>query len=351
MALEINRLTYALGAKVRGVDLRDPLDTDTVAQIRSAWLEHQVLVFPDTDITPEQQLQFSAYFAPLEDYPLVHYRLDGYPKIFLLSNRDSQGRPSETRNAARHWHSDLSFTNRSINLHVHPLVPLDGRGGVLALAPPFPLHSRHDENILRVCSQRRPEIYDLTSPEKAAEMRDTLRVASAHYRPDGPIKLPAPLPDIDLLMADEVSSTLVIAELKWLRKTLRPAEIPGREAELLKGIGQLESIRQFLAEQPSHLARQRRLPNAVSEYEHVHYLLVARDYWRWVEPQDGIAIVDHDALARALARSESLHGTVSDLLTHDWLPVEGRDFRVQYDRATANGVAIESQVFYSTAPA
>jgi alpha-ketoglutarate-dependent taurine dioxygenase len=34
MALEINRLTYALGAKVRGVDLRDPLDTDTVAQIR-----------------------------------------------------------------------------------------------------------------------------------------------------------------------------------------------------------------------------------------------------------------------------------------------------------------------------
>lgn len=112
MALEINRLTYALGAKVRGVDLRDPLDTDTVAQIRSAWLEHQVLVFPDTDITPEQQLQFSAYFAPLEDYPLVHYRLDGYPKIFLLSNRDSQGRPSETRNAARHWHSDLSFTNK-----------------------------------------------------------------------------------------------------------------------------------------------------------------------------------------------------------------------------------------------
>jgi len=112
MALEFRRLTYALGAQVRGLDLRQPLDSDTVAQLRRAWLEHQVLVFPDADITPEQHLRFSGYFAPLEDYPLVHYRLDGYPKIFLLSNRDHQGKPSETRNAARHWHSDLSFTNK-----------------------------------------------------------------------------------------------------------------------------------------------------------------------------------------------------------------------------------------------
>lgn len=112
MAIEVRRLSYALGAEVRGVDLRNPLDGDTVAAIRRAWLEHQVLVFPGADITPEQQLRFSGYFAPLEEYPLVHYRLEGYPEIFLLSNRDHQGKPSETRNAARHWHSDLSFTNK-----------------------------------------------------------------------------------------------------------------------------------------------------------------------------------------------------------------------------------------------
>ena len=69
-------------------------------------------MFPDQQVTPEQQLRFSACFAPLEEYPLVHYRLPGYPEIFLLSNRDSGGKPSETRNAARHWHSDLSFTNK-----------------------------------------------------------------------------------------------------------------------------------------------------------------------------------------------------------------------------------------------
>jgi taurine dioxygenase len=44
------------------------------------------------------------------DYLLAHYRLPGHPEIFLLSNRGDDGKPSETRNAGRHWHSDLSFT-------------------------------------------------------------------------------------------------------------------------------------------------------------------------------------------------------------------------------------------------
>jgi hypothetical protein len=203
---------------------------------------------------------------------------------------------------------DLTFSNRSLDLHVHPLVPLDGGSEVLALASPFPLHSRHDENVLRVCSQSQPEVYDATSLEKEAEMRAALRAAGARYGAYGPFRLPDPLPDIDLVMADEASSTLVIAELKWLRKTLRPAEIPERDAEVLKGIDQLSRIQRFLAEAPAHLASQGRLPRPVNQYDRVHYLLIVRDHWRWVAPHDGIAILEFDAFARALARSDNLHG-------------------------------------------
>ena len=247
--------------------------------------------------------------------------------------------------------SDLTFSvTRSVNLHVYPLVPLDGANETLALAPPFPLHSRHDENILRVCSQRRPQVYDVTSREKEAEMLAAVRTAGGRYAADGPFPLPSPTPDIDLIMADEPYSAVVIAELKWVRKTVRPAEIPDRDADVIRGIGQLSTIQQYLAENPAYLSAQRRLPRPLNQYEHVHYLLVARDHWRWMEPPDGIAIVEFDAFARALARSGNLHDTVAELLTYDWLPIEGRDFFVRYDRATANGVSIESQVFYSTAP-
>ncbi|MFZ4760617.1 MAG: TauD/TfdA dioxygenase family protein, partial [Burkholderiaceae bacterium] len=113
MSIEIIPLTTAIGAEIRGVDLREPQDAATIAAIRAAWMTHQVLLFRDQDVTPEQQIRFSRGFGLVEAYPLVHYRLPGHPEIFLLSNEPSaDGKPSETRNAARHWHSDLSFTAR-----------------------------------------------------------------------------------------------------------------------------------------------------------------------------------------------------------------------------------------------
>lgn len=113
MKFEVIPLTRAIGAEIRGVSLAEPQSADIVQRIRSAWLEHQVLLFRDQHLTPEQHIRFSRYLGTVEEYPLVHYRLPDHPEIFLLTNEpDAQGRPSETRNAARHWHSDLSFTAR-----------------------------------------------------------------------------------------------------------------------------------------------------------------------------------------------------------------------------------------------
>lgn len=84
--------------------------------------------------------------------------------------------------------SDLTFSvTWSLDLHVHPLVPVGAANATLALAPPFPLHSRHDENILRVCSQRRPQVYDVTSLEKESEMLARTRpsgTGSVQLRPE-----------------------------------------------------------------------------------------------------------------------------------------------------------------------
>jgi len=62
---------------------------------------------------------------------------------------------------------DLTFElRRSLDLHVHPLCRSTLSMMTLAIAPQFPLHSRPDENILRVCSILRPAIFDPTSLEK-----------------------------------------------------------------------------------------------------------------------------------------------------------------------------------------
>ncbi len=63
------------GAEVFGVDLSGPLDEDTVAQIRSAWLAHRVLAFPDQYIDDDALERFTLamggfgedpFFAPIE---------------------------------------------------------------------------------------------------------------------------------------------------------------------------------------------------------------------------------------------------------------------------------------------
>ena len=110
MSLQLRRLSYGLGAEIRGLDLTQPLDGPTVRAVRQAWLDHLVLVLPDQRIKPEQHIRFSAHFGPVEDYPLAHYQHPAHPKIFLLTNEQSNGKQSETRDAGRHWHSDLSFT-------------------------------------------------------------------------------------------------------------------------------------------------------------------------------------------------------------------------------------------------
>lgn len=112
MSIEFRPLSWALGAEVSGLDLRKPLTPEQVATLRQGWLQHQVLLFRGQDIGPQEHLDLSRHFGPVEPYPLVHYRLPEHPEIFLLTNEPVNGQPSQTRNAGRHWHSDLSFTTR-----------------------------------------------------------------------------------------------------------------------------------------------------------------------------------------------------------------------------------------------
>ena len=61
--MEITPSGQACGATVRGVDLSAPLDTDTAAAIRSAWLEHHVLAFPDQTYPDPELPLISARFG------------------------------------------------------------------------------------------------------------------------------------------------------------------------------------------------------------------------------------------------------------------------------------------------
>ena len=45
--LQVRPLNPALGAEVRGVDMRKPIDPATFAQLHDAWMGHLVVVLPE----------------------------------------------------------------------------------------------------------------------------------------------------------------------------------------------------------------------------------------------------------------------------------------------------------------
>ncbi|WP_366552666.1 TauD/TfdA dioxygenase family protein [Aquibaculum sediminis] len=173
--IEIIPLGFAAGAEVRGLDLSKPLDPDELATVQEAWLKHLVLVFPDQDLSPEEQIAFSRNFGkldPQESQAPATLHPD-HREILVLSNKVVRGKKSGTHNSGRNWHTDLTYTPRPAKgaiLHCKekPMVGGDTMWANLYLAyetlsPRIQqllegLEVIHDVTLIRGLEQRSPDV-------------------------------------------------------------------------------------------------------------------------------------------------------------------------------------------------
>jgi taurine dioxygenase len=93
----------ALGAEILGIDLAQPLDAGTVAALRAAFNQHQVLFFRHQSLTVAQQLRFGRYFGTLGRHPYVE-GTTGYPEVL-----DIVTEPDDRTNFGGGWHADVTF--------------------------------------------------------------------------------------------------------------------------------------------------------------------------------------------------------------------------------------------------
>ena len=105
--LSIKPSGAALGAGIGGVDLSQELDERTFNDIVNALHAHEVVVFRDQDLTPEQHVAFSRRFGELEHHVRQDRCRPGYPEIFVVSNIIENGKPIGSQDAGFFWHSAL----------------------------------------------------------------------------------------------------------------------------------------------------------------------------------------------------------------------------------------------------
>ena len=101
--IEVRPIAGAIGAEISGVDLAKELDDDTVADIRRAWLDHNVIFFRDQDLPPARFLTFAKRFGKVIEYPFIK-GLEEFPEIIPVIKLEH-----ERTNFGGIWHSDTSY--------------------------------------------------------------------------------------------------------------------------------------------------------------------------------------------------------------------------------------------------
>ena len=97
----------ACGAAVTGVDLSKPLSVDQVSKIRTAWLQHHVLAFPDQAMSDDDLERFTLSFGGFGEDPFIA-PIPGRRHVIAVQRKADETSPLFAEN----WHSDWSFQAR-----------------------------------------------------------------------------------------------------------------------------------------------------------------------------------------------------------------------------------------------
>jgi alpha-ketoglutarate-dependent 2,4-dichlorophenoxyacetate dioxygenase len=114
MTIEIEQLTPIFGARITGIDVRDPLDKATITAIDRAIDDYSILHLPGQPVTDDEQVAFTEQFGPLEE--TLPGAVGSGSKVARMSNylpdgtmKDPDSQKALFTRANNFWHTDSSF--------------------------------------------------------------------------------------------------------------------------------------------------------------------------------------------------------------------------------------------------
>ena len=120
--MEINLISGALGAEVKGIDLKDST-SENWDKINRLMLEHKVLFFREQKISSQEQIDLAKKFGPLEMHAYVK-GLPEYPEIIRIKKG-----ANEKHQWGETWHTDVSYNpkpTKVIILRSRKIPPVGG---------------------------------------------------------------------------------------------------------------------------------------------------------------------------------------------------------------------------------
>jgi taurine dioxygenase len=185
MSMTIEPLSSAIGAEIRGVDLRDNLSGDLATQIIGAFYEHGVILFRNQELTEDQQLRFAGHFGELGERSLPRDRwpegVDHNPKIMLISNIRKKGKPIGSLPDGELWfHHDMCYVQSPPKATFLYAVEVPTEGGNTRFANMYKAYDAISETTKsRIKGCKALQIYDYKTTGKVDTEGDISKIA--HY--------------------------------------------------------------------------------------------------------------------------------------------------------------------------
>lgn len=102
--ITVEPVTGTIGAEISGVNLQN-LDTESIAEIRQAFLDHVVIFFRDQTLDIPELKSFASHFGTFGHEPFVKTMTEHPEVIAVIKEADE----TNAINFGGHWHSDWSF--------------------------------------------------------------------------------------------------------------------------------------------------------------------------------------------------------------------------------------------------
>ena len=100
--LEVETLTPHIGAKVRGVDLSQPLTNEQARDVHQAWIDWKILVFPNQHLNRDQHKAFARRWGKLHVHPMQPTYGGDEEILVVKTTRDSAYTSGDG------WHTDVT---------------------------------------------------------------------------------------------------------------------------------------------------------------------------------------------------------------------------------------------------
>ncbi|MBT4488279.1 MAG: TauD/TfdA family dioxygenase [Rhodospirillaceae bacterium] len=150
--LSIEPLHEDFGARVRGIDPRQPLAPETVAEIQAAIDAHSFLCFPDQKMDDETHLAFTKYLGEPEESHVALGQSGQITYLGTIGNVQDDG--SKLGNDHKKtifltgnnmWHSDSSFREVPSRLSIMCAYEVPERGGATEFVSARAAYERLDD--------------------------------------------------------------------------------------------------------------------------------------------------------------------------------------------------------------